>query len=325
MTPQNKVTFFVIIGLSILVVAVFFILEVSGIYTLPTRQTMQARIEVAGPTALEAWLQTAAQAFNQRDQNFQVMIIPVNGSEASRRLNASVPDLPDVWIAEADFARARLSDPPYATTGPSIAQDYLLWVAVNRRAELTDHLDWQPVQELTVTDWQFKVALPPPNHLVGLAACLSAAATYHQEPTLNRNLVNDAGFRQWLEQLFEAIPNRRQNPRDQLISRPPKVDVGLLLQSETTAFNSTDFNHQPPTYNVAFNHPYLIRTNWLDLPPDEIEARQFVAEQFRQFLLSDSQQTRLVDYHLKPANTPLTGQPVQADELTMRSLQWCWQ
>jgi hypothetical protein len=294
-------------------------------FYLPTSAGIQARITVAAPPTLETWVREAAADFNRQNALIEVSVVGLHGVEAGRRLNASVTDLPDVWIAEADFVRTGVGGVPYETGGPSVAQDGLAWVVVASKRDQVGDLTWQAVSDAARNDMQFRIAVPPTGSVEGMAACMSASAAYHQQANLTADLVNDAAFRQWLDELLTAAPNRSRSPRDQLGSRPPEVDVGLILGSDWHQLPQEAFVYQPPRYNVMFNYPYLVRSNWHELPEDEADARRIAAQKFSAFLLGAGPQSKLVNYGLERAGAPPSGQIVSVDDQAVRALQACWQ
>lgn len=294
-------------------------------FFLPTRAGIQADLKVAVPPALEGWARQAADEFTRQNTLITVEVVTLRGTEAARRLSAGVTDLPDVWVAEADFVRAGVGGIPYEATGVSIAQDSLVWVGVSSRSDLAGNLNWQTVFETARSDLQFRIAVPPVGSVEGMAACMSAAAEYHRQENLTASLVSDPAFRTWLDELLEAAPNRSRSARDQLGSRPPEVDVGLILNSDWRRLAQQFFFSQAPRYNVAFNYPYFVRSTWYSLPADEANARRAATVRFREFLLGDVVQGRLQDYGLGRAGAPVEGTVVRADEPAIRALQGCWQ
>jgi hypothetical protein len=192
-------------------------------------------------------------------------------------------------------------------------------------SDLVGDLAWRSVADAAQSDMQFRIAVPPVGSVEGMAACMSAAAAYHQQEELTADMVNDAAFRQWLDELLKAAPNRSRHPRDQLGSRPPEVDVGLILGSDWHQLAKESFLYQPPSYNVVFDYPYLVRTNWYELSEDEANARRIAAQKFSDFLLGAGPQSKLPNYGLKRADAGQTEPIVRVDEPAVRALQACWQ
>ena len=291
---------------------------------LPTRAGMPVTLLVAAPPGLEGWVKTGAAEFSQQNTLIQVEVTPLRSADANRRLN-TVTGLPDVWVAEADWARLAAGGIPYKTQGPTLAQDSFVWVAGVSQKDLAGNLSWQSVAQAAGSNLQFRIAMPPVNSLEGMAACLSAAAQYYQQDKLTAAQINDPVFRKWLKDLLQAAPDRSRNPRDQLASRPPQADAGLILASDWHQLAQSSFISQAPGYNVVFNYPYYLRSSWQDLQPDEAATRQAAAEKFRDFLLGSGPQSKLSDYGLERASTHVTGQLPPIDEPTVRALQFCWQ
>jgi hypothetical protein len=291
---------------------------------LPTRAGMPVTLVVAAPPILQAWVNTNAKDFVQQNTLIRIEVTGLRGTDASRRLN-TMTGSPDVWIAEADWARIAAGGIPFETQGPALAQDSLMWVAGTAQKDLAGNLRWQTVAQAASRNMQFRIAMPPVNSLEGMAACLSAAAEYHQQGQPTAAQINDPVFRNWLKDLLQAAPDRNRNPRDQLASRPPQADAGLILASDWRQLAQSSFIHQVPDYTVVFNYPYYIRSSWQDRQPDEAEAYRAAAQKFRDFLLSSGPQSMLSDYGLDRAGTRLTGQVSAPDEPTLRALQFCWQ
>lgn len=325
MTQQNKLIFAALVGGAIVIVIFLFLLEQFRLYTLPTRVVTQATIEVVVPPDIQAWVDQAAHSFNQQDENFQVQVRPqpLEGANASATLNSSATNLPEVWIAEADFVRKLANAVPYQADGVSVAHDSLTWVVDSRQTALRNDLSWQTIHDTAMTDFQFKLTLPPPGDVVSIAACLSAAASYHQQTILEPSMARSTEFRNWFEELTEAIPNRQLAPHDQLASRPPRATAGLLFNSAWQNLKIANFIAVPPAYPITLNYPYLIRTNWPDLSAEDAQTHQQLATNFRAYLLSSSQQATLNSYGLTPT-APIDA-PIQANERVIQGLQWCWQ
>jgi hypothetical protein len=291
---------------------------------LPTRAGMPVTLAVAAPAALEDWVRASAGEFTRQNTLIQIEVTAVRGSDANRRLN-SITSQPDAWIAEADFVRIAAGGLPYETQGKPVAQGSFVWVAVKGHSELAGQLSWNSVSQSAGSNPQFRIAMPPVDSIEGMAACWSAAAEYHHLNQVTADQINDRAFRTWLSALLQAAPDRNRSPLDQLATRPPQAEVGLILASDWGHLPQDGFIDQPPANNVAFNYPYYIRTVWQDMQPDEAAARQEAAGKFRDYLLSAAPQNRLSAYGLKPASAQLTGQLPPLDEPAIRALRFCWQ
>lgn len=331
MTLKTKIFFLIIVGLASAAVITILSLEKTQVYTLPTRGGVSVDITVAVAPQLEDWARAAATDFNARNSQISVQVIVLKGLDAVQALDLSKQDsLPDAWIAEADFVRQIARNVPYDTQGTSLAKDSLLWLAIVQRTGLNGILDWDTIhtaatdsaqwQTLGAGDARFDAALPSPaNSIEGVAAYLSAAASYHQQANLSANLVGDANFLRWMDDILLTVPEKTVSPMNQLTRTPPSVDVGMVLQSRLTQINTSQFIQQTPTYNVLLNFPYLIRRGGT---AKDAADREIAAQTFLEFLTSAEQQNRLPDYGLQPATALTTsGQFVTADAATIDRLR----
>ena len=331
MTLKTKIFFFIIVGLALVTVAAILSLEKTQVYTLPTRGGVNVDISVAVAPQIEDWVRAAATDFNDRNSQISVQVISLKGLDAVQALDLSKQEsLPDVWIAEADFVRQMARNVPYDAQGTSLAQDSLIWLAIAQRTGLNGTLDWNIVHTAATdaTQWQtlgagdarFDAALPSPaNSIEGVAAYLSAAASYHQQPNLNADMVGDSNFLRWMDDILLTVPEKTVSPVNQLTRTPPSVDVGMILQSRLTQINSSQFIQQAPAYNVLLNFPYLIRRG---NPAKNAADREIAAETFLNFLSSAEAQNQLPAYGLQPTSTfAANGQFVTADDNTIDRLR----
>jgi hypothetical protein len=206
-----------------------------------------------------------------------------------------------------------------------LAQDEFLWAIAKGRNVPSGKIGWKTLSQMVGNTSQLKIALPPTGSVEAMGACLSAAAEYYQQNNLNAGQINDPAFRSWLNGLAEAAPDRNHCPLDELATRPPQVEIGLIQKSDWLEIPQDLFDQQLPDYNVAFNYPYFIRSNWQDIKVDEAGAHQTAALRFKEYLLSSRAQGKLADYGLSPAGTRLDGQVPLTDEAVIRALRFCWQ
>lgn len=291
---------------------------------LPTQASAPVTLSVAVPAALEGWVKTNSVAFMDKNQFIKIEVSQLNGLDADRSLN-TLTGQTDVWIAESDFARAAAASIPYEKQGRSVAQDTFLWVAVKSQTEFANNLNWKSVAKAASSNPSFKIAMPPTNSIEGMAACWIASAEYHGTDKPTTDQINDPAFRKWLTAMLQAAPDRGRSPRDQLATRPPQANAGLILNSSWSQLAQNSFISQPPSHNVAFNYPYYIRSTWQNLQPEEIQAHEDAAAKFRDYLLGAEAQNALAAAGLQPVSAQLTGQLPIMDESMIRALQFCWQ
>lgn len=292
-------------------------------YYLDPSARIPVQLTIAAAPRLEAWAKDAAAEFSHENDLVEIHITALHGADANRLLN-SMTGLPDAWIAESEFARTSAGGIPYQIEGASVAQDSFLWVVSTSRRDFAEDLDWLGVAIVAGEDSQFRVALPPLNSIEGMAACYSAAAEYHRLDAPTAAQINDPGFQAWMRGLRQAAPDLSRNPRDQLASRPPQADAGLILRSDWAQIGQSALTAQPPAYNVTFHFPYYLRSNWEDLPAAEATARREAAEAFRDYLTGSEPQDRLALYGMEKAGADSGGvTPIWA-ESTVRAMQFCW-
>jgi hypothetical protein len=172
---------------------------------------------------------------------------------------------------------------------------------------------------------RFRIAFPPVNSIDGMAACWLAAAEYHHQTAVTDALINDPAFRSWLKVLLQAAPDRNRAAMDQLATRPPQVDVGLIFTRDWPQLAQELFVKQAPAYNVVYNYPFLVRSNWEGIQADEAGARQAAAARFKDYLRSGGPQSKLAGYGLQTVNAHLAGQLPAIDDAAIRALRFCWQ
>lgn len=291
---------------------------------LPTRAGAPVTLSVAVPAALEEWARASAVEFTKKNPLIQVDVTQLRGIDANRRLN-TLADRPDAWIAEADFVRQVAGDIPYEDKGQTIAQDSFLWVVVKGQKDLTGQINWTTIAQAAGTNSQFRIALPPANSIEGMGACWSAAAEFHHQGAVSEALISDPAFRSWLDKAVQAAPDRNRAALEQLATRPPQVDAGLIYSRDFRQLTQDLFVHQALDYSVAYNFPYFIRSNWEDVQADEAGAKQAAAASFRNFLRSSGPQGKLATYGLQAANAHLAGQLEPIDDSAVRALRFCWQ
>ena len=327
MTTRTKIVFFIITGIAVFLVAGVFMAENLLGYTLPTRGGVQVDIQVAVAPSLEGWVSDAATDFNNRNAQITVDVVALRGLDANRDLavTAGTP-LPDAWIAETDFVRDMARSIPYETTGQSVAQTQLTWVARSDLSGLQGQLDWPIVQNAAVDaaawqsaggDRQFDAAIPSPGNTVeGLAAFISAAANYHGQTNLAGASVTDQAFLDQVADVMDVVPTKTRSPLDQFSTPPVSVDVGILLESDLKNLDAS-LIRQTPQYNVIFNYPYLIRNDDI---LDDASDRQQAATRFRDFLLDAERQAQLANYGFMPPDEASMAGAVQIDGNTASTL-----
>lgn len=337
MIRRNRILFFLILGTAILITGGTLLAERLGVYTLPSRTVARIPITVAVPPALADWAQAAARDFNSQNADTQVSIIRLNGLDAVQQFG-QMPraQLPDSWLADASFVAdlARTEGAPFAEQGIAITSSDLVWGGFSSRAQLLGTMDWSALHDAAKANgwaalggnatWGYvKLTIASPTRSTeGLAALITAAAAYHDQPHLTRPLVTDPAFLNWLHTTVDSVPNFStlgSNPAEALATRGPSIgDVGLLAAS--TWFVAQDelnqwepFITSTPRYTVRLDYPYLLQTG---LP----DTRMVMAERFGNYLARQASQ--LVDSGFTSQSTT-AATLVEADtDAVLALLRW---
>jgi len=327
---QNKTLFFAIIGLAVLALAGMF----AGAYfflgdTLDLAGTQPpAAIRVAVAPAMKPWVDQAAQQFNGQNPGAQVEIIDA-GSLIPASLFSGDPQAspPAAWLAEAGFVLDLAGNSGLSFEDPrSVAGTELAWGAFNNRLaafeEEYGELSWATVhQSAAEPDSSLKVVIASPhNSAEGLAALISAAAAQAGSRTLTAEQARNAEG--WLTETLQDSARGSltlgPKPAEAFATRGASIgDVGLLsLASWRSAGLETrpDFTLGPAQYTVALDYPFAIWAGSRATP----EGRQAAAA-FRDFLLSQSAQDQLAEFHFSPAGAA-SGDSVQVEPAAVLTL-----
>jgi ABC-type sulfate transport system substrate-binding protein len=188
----------------------------------------------------------------------------------------------------------------------SVAGTSLAWGAFSDKQAAFNQeygdLTWENVHAKAVTpnDFLTIVLASPSNRAEGLAALISAAAAQLNKQTLSSADISQA--RPWLTETFKDNTKFPPKPAEAFASTQGRSigDVGLLSRASWQRVGlqnrPDDFTLTPPQPDVYLDYPLAIWTGSQATP-----AGQQTAAQFRDFLLSDSQQQALANFSLEPA------------------------
>ncbi|MGB7536971.1 MAG: hypothetical protein WBM17_00385 [Anaerolineales bacterium] len=279
---------------------------------------------LAAPPALEDWIRDASVEFSRLNPLVTVNLTILRGAEASTRLTA-MTGLPDIWIAESDWARIAAGGIPFEPSGTVVAQDTFIWAAsAGAPQNVLTGLNWKSLAQVAATDSQFRLAVPPEGSVEGMGACLSAAAEFFQQSTLTAEQINDPAFKHWLAGLLQAVSDRTKNPYDQMTSRPPQAEAAFLPLSDSRRLNASAFILQVPAYRAVLNYTFFIRSNWREIENWEADLQQAAAKNFLSYLLRGGPQGNLADQYLERPDAVFENPVRPADENAVYALQFCW-
>ena len=291
----------------------------------------------------EAWVSAAATEFNDQEpvvnanRRVVMKIITVedmgvwNGdpgwTDGVLEQGASRPTL---WIPASSASSDYISGDrraPFSELEASAARTVMMWGGFTERVNaLTGttpvELDWEDIAinaELGSwveiggdASWQFlDLAFAQPNETMsGLSVLLTGAASYHETTSLNGTLLRDEGFREWILPTMQSVPNFNSlgaDPAQAIAQRGLSIaDIAFLPESQWVTnlrgLGSPDeFVLAYPDYTFVMDFPVLLWDN-ANTGSDERAG----AEQFADFLVSEAQQTRLIDFGLRPASGEIT-------------------
>ncbi len=320
---QNKVLFFAIIGLAILVVGAM----VLAVFFIPTIGPQPTSVQIVVAPSAKAWVDQAAQDFNSRSDAARVEIVTASELVPVDRFRGDNPDGTPVaaWLAEAEFVVDLGREQGIETADVrSVASTNLAWGAYRDKLDQFEEsygpLSWQSLNAKATNpaDTLKVVIAAPQNSAEGLAALASATAAHLDTTSISGSEVSQAN--DWLiDTLGERKAQMPPTPAQSLASVQGRTlgDVGLLTTASwrTAGLDQqADFTLLPVEPNVALDYPFVI---WAGATSEAQEA----AAAFRDFLLSDPQQNALAASGLEPAGLA-TGR-VQVDGVgTQRLLDW---
>jgi hypothetical protein len=319
---QNKTSFFIIIGLAVVIVlgmigATFFL---GGSLGDSSVLQQEVEIQVVAAPLIKPWVERMAQEFNQANPKTQVKVVTASSLIPAGQFGTGDPQSPpSAWVAEASFVveMARAESLQFET-GQSVASTALAWGGYKNKLDPLGELSWQNLHDRAASEGLKLVIASPQNSAEGIAALLSATAAHLNTQSLSRQEVSPA-----IGWLNETLGNRNAHtpptPAEAFASTQGRTlgDAGLLSTASWRAVKldqSADFLIQPAQPEVILDYPYAVWTGSQSTPETQAAARAF-----RSFLLENSQQSRLTDFFFEPAPTAQTG--VQADGEAAEQLQ----
>jgi ABC-type molybdate transport system substrate-binding protein len=326
----NRTTFFIIIGLAVVIVlamvgASFFLAGSGGAVSTLTEKVS---IQVVAAPAIKPWLDQVIEDFQRANANIQVKIVAADALVPTAQFRAVSPQTPPpaAWLAEASFVvdMAREEGLQF-DDNQSVASTSLAWGAYNDKLNaLTQEygsLSWDTLHTKAISPAGLKLVIASPhNSAEGLATLISAAAAHLKLQKLSESEISAADA--WLTEL---LGNRNAQtpplPATAFASVQGRTlgDLGLLsLASWRSAGldQSANFLLTPAESDVILDYPFAI---WAG--PQASPEAQEAARTFRRFLLEEAQQSRLANFSFEPAAPAQSG--VQADgAAAIRLQQW---
>lgn len=294
-------------------------------------------LTVAVSPLAERWVRAAVERLNATEpvlaatQRVRYNVTTVDDLAVwgdDRRVTWTPENHPVLWIPAAsvsvDYAvSARF---PFVISTDSLAQTPLMWGGFSSRVQVitqegSEPFDWQAVAAAADAEswaelggqrgWGFvKLAFDNPSQTMsGFGVLLSGAAAFSDSAEVSQATTNGADFRNWLTPVNQSVANFNTLGADAaaaMASRGASVaEIGLLPESRWLTNLDGLLRHEPvvlayPQYPFVFDFP-LARWNDNTATDAEAEAARILSN----WLLSEVQQTAVLDYGLRPASGPV--------------------
>ncbi|MBN1995000.1 MAG: substrate-binding domain-containing protein [Anaerolineae bacterium] len=327
---QNKTLFLVIIGVAVLAVIGMLVIRplLSEPLNLPA-SPQEVTIQVVVAPSIKPWVDQAAQEFNQANPKTQVQIITADSLVPEAQFSSNPQAVPPAaWLAEAGFIVEMAGNSQEFGDSRPVAGTALAWGAFNNKLEEFGQkyggVNWAALhQSATEPNSTLKVVLASPHNTAeGLAALASAAAHLNKQTLTGADASSaEPWLTETLKESARTSLNLGPKPAEAFATRGASIgDVGLLSQASWRSAglqNRPDFSITPTQPAVTLDYPLAIWTGERATP----EGQQAAAA-FRDFLLSDAQQSALATYFFDRANA-VDPNSLQVDgQAALTLLRW---
>lgn len=287
----------------------------------------------------QSWLQEAVNGFNNSQpvvntRRIIFTVTPIDDLDVwqgQRRWTAD--SHPDGWLAASNLSLqyALANGLPVSGVAESLARTPLVWGGYISRVDVLTSkgaraLDWELLAPTLgnndrwvdiggQADWQFvKLGFGQPrNKIGGLAALLTAAASFNQTPDLSQAVLSQQAFRDWLLPVIKAKPSFANDgitgdPAAAMTGGPSRIEIGLFPEAQWL-LNLRGMNNQEevrlsyPAYQMMLDFPLAA---WNDATPANAD-RQTAVGLLRDWLQGAEQQAKAMDYGLRPATSEPTA------------------
>lgn len=305
---------------------------------LPSKEPIEISIIVALP--IEPWITSAAEVYNTEEHFVEgakviVEVIPMDGVSALNKwARGEFAPIPTAWLAESRAwvdqaniaALERTNQDIFLAGGQYRAQPVILSPLVwgiwrDAYNTLVDHLgtkqiSWDELHQAAVTgDWKdmggtedwgkFKLVVAHPKRdPAGLTAMVGAAGEYFDKPSVTAKELQDAGFLEWLSELFDTVVDFSPfGVENMLLFGRSNGDAGLIVES----YLLINMEGLETRWNQPLIIVYPDPIAWFDFPyaiymgKETSAVEKQAALDFKDYLLSSHQQAVALDFGLRPA------------------------
>jgi ABC-type molybdate transport system substrate-binding protein len=325
---QNKLPFFVIIGLAVLIVAgmgLVYLVWPKSATPLAPLQPEPVAVKIIVAPGLKPWADEAAQRFNAAHPATQISLeAAAQLSPTSQFQPLAGQTAPAAWLAEANFVVDMAARDGYRFDDrQAVASSVLAWGGYSDKIEQFrqdfGELTWDNIHAKAAGRDGFRLVIASPkNSAEGVAALASADAAHLAKESLTAADIGRADA--WLT---ETLGNRNAQP----IAKPAETlasvqgrsiaEAGLLTKASWQSAGlpqKTGFVILPLTPPISLDYPLAIRNG---ASPQEQKAVQ----SFREFLLQPEQQQALAAFGLSPAAASAAGIKLDG-EAASRLISW---
>ncbi len=306
----NKVLFFGIIGLALIVVIALFLARsfVTEEFNSVSQGKVAIRVVVA--PSIKPWVDQAGQAFNQQNPNTRVEIVAAGELIPQAQFAATgQTSPPTAWLAEAGFVveLARQRGLQFQDAQPVAATAMAWGTFKSKQDEFSQKyggLNWEGLHAKAISPAdQLRFAIASPfNSAEGLAALISATAAHSQKQTLSSADIGQVDT--WLAETFRDNAQTPAIPAEGFATKGISAgDAGFLsLMSWRNAHLD-----QRADFIITLAQPALYLDYPLAIRAGASQAEQEAAQLFRQFLLGEAQQNTLANFGFDRAAAAAPG------------------
>lgn len=266
-----------------------------------------------------------------------VEVYPLDGVTALNKwAGGEFQTPPTAWVAESrdwvNQANAVASDRykqdiflaggPYRDQSTALSPE--VWAVFKSRADVLQKkygkpLDWEVAHSAAVSrGWselggeaawgRFKLVIPHPKRdPAGLAAMVSAAGAFYQKPAVSADELANPRFLQWLRELLDTVVDfQPYGVENMVIYGPSAGDAGQVMENYLLLNAEAIEKRWGDGLVVIYPDPIA----WYDFPfaiymgkeKETSASEKDAAVLFKQFLLTQAQQTETLRFGLRPAS-----------------------
>jgi Ca-activated chloride channel family protein len=304
------------------------------------------QISVITAMPAEPWVTQAAEKFNQEEyvvngRPITVEVIPMDGLSALNKwAKGEFDTVPTAWIAESRAWVEQANVAALERTGQDIflaggryrsqpvALSPLVWGiwqdAFDTLSQYmgTKEISWDELHKAAVIgSWNemggdpdrgiFKMVVAHPKRdPAGLTAMVGAAGEYYDKPVVTTDELQNPQFLNWLADLFDTVVDFSPfGIENMFLFGRSNGDAGQMVESYLLVnMENLEKRWQQPLI-IVYPDPIA----WFDFPYSIYMGKETTADEkqaaldFKNYLLSATQQTAALDYGLRPATAEVAS------------------